>query len=179
MSHSHGLRVWFGKFCLDVWQARRERQFSGNACSSALLWRLHGRWWSWWLCPSTSAWTGSSTWLTLPSLPFSVACFQSFVLRCTLACLERRELLLLPPHILHHRCARELLCCCASFYFFCCLSASNYLFLWRRKTSMISFVPQQPQAPVQVVTQVKAEALVGPKTIKALRQKFFLNNCFP
>jgi len=22
--------------------------------------------------------------------------------RCTLACLERRELLLLPPHILHH-----------------------------------------------------------------------------
>ena len=35
--------------------------------------------------------------------------------RCTLACLERRELLLLPPHILHHRCARELLCCCASF----------------------------------------------------------------
>ena len=113
------------------------------------------------------------------SLSSSVACFQSFVLRCTLACLERRELLLLPPHILHHRCARELLCCCASFYFFCYLSASNYLFLWRRKTSMISFVPQQPQAPVQVVTQVKAEALVGPKTIKAPRQKFFLNNCFP
>ena len=164
-----------------MWQARRERQFPGNACSSALLWRLHGRWWSWWLCPSTPAWTGSSTWLTFTflSLSFSVACFLSFVLRCTLACLERREPLLLPPHILHHRCARELLCCCASFYFFCYLSASNYLFLWRRKTSMISFVPQQPQAPVQVVTQVKAEALVGPKTIKAPRQKFFLNNCFP
>ena len=55
----------------------------------------------------------------------------------------------------------------------------NICFYREQKTSMISFVPQQPQAPVQVVTQVKAEALVGPKTIKAPRQKFFLNNCFP
>ena len=44
---------------------------------------------------------------------------------------------------------------------------------------MMSFVPQQPQAPVQVVTQVKAEALVGPKTIKPRRQKFSLTIVSP